>query len=146
MSPIYIPDRWLAVSPDSGRHSIYFHKSRLRPCGQKRCHLVFVMVALPPPPDYYSGNEAQVRRPERLATLRAIISSKRDSVFIRVAQESLATLLKPSLSASAWGVNSCNSRLLLPSNDASPHRSPIPSLVTTPVSIATRMRVIRVPL
>ncbi|HUQ34149.1 MAG TPA: hypothetical protein VM095_18655, partial [Pyrinomonadaceae bacterium] len=41
------------------------------------------------------------------------------------------------------GCDSCNSRLLRPSSDASPHRLPFPSLVTTPVSDATRMWVIR---
>jgi hypothetical protein len=75
-------EEWLAVSRNSGRHSIRFHKPRISE--ETRCRLVFGVVAFPPPPVTNSGNEAQARRLERLtATSRPIISSKHDCVFIR---------------------------------------------------------------
>jgi hypothetical protein len=122
----------------SGRHSIRFHKSRL-PCGT-RCRLVFGVVAFPPPPVTSPATRPKSEDLSDLRLLRRlIISSKRDTVFIRVAQDSLATF------RFSAGCDSCNSRLLLLSNNASPHRLPFPSLVTTPVSTATRMWVIRSP-
>jgi hypothetical protein len=77
---------------------------------------------------------------ERLsATPRLIISSKRDCVFIRCRSgKALRLILSAKPFGFSAGCDSCNSRLLLLSNNASPHRLPVPSLVTTPISIATR--------
>ena len=101
--PIYIPDRWLAVSLNL--RSALDSFSRISLSLRKAVPFGFWCGGFSSTAGYVSGNEAQIRRSERLTTTsRLIISLKRDCVFIRVAQESLATLPKPTLSASARGV------------------------------------------
>jgi len=49
-----------------------------------RCHLVFVLVAFPPPPVTSLATRLEVSKDSSdFATSRLIISSKRDRVFIR---------------------------------------------------------------
>jgi hypothetical protein len=71
--PIYIPDRWLAVSLTSGRHVIHFHKSRIP---KNAVPFGFCSGGFSSTAGYVPGNEACVRRLKRLATSRPIISSK----------------------------------------------------------------------
>ena len=77
---------------------------------------------------------------------RSIISPKtRLRFYPRRPGQVLRLIPQPKPFGFSAGCNSCNSRLLLLSNDASPYRLPVPSLVTAPVSAATRMWVIRPP-
>jgi hypothetical protein len=135
-----------ALTPVNTR--FVFTNLATRPCGPTAVPFGFWCGGFSSTAGYVSGNEAQ--SPKTLSDYRLlrglIISQKRDSVFIRVARfkEALRPLKsKPSLSACGVGCDSCNSRLLLLSNNASPHHLPFPLPVTTPVSIATRMWVIR---
>ena len=134
----------LAVSPIPGRHVIKFS-----PISHSRKNAV--------PFGFCCGgftSTAGLRHRQRgsspktratTATPRLIIPSKRDTVFIRVARKRLATLSQPKPFGFSGRCNSRDSRLSPLSNDASPHRLPFLSLVTTPVSTATRVWFIRGP-
>ncbi|HEX8847019.1 MAG TPA: hypothetical protein VF791_20415 [Pyrinomonadaceae bacterium] len=121
-----------------------FSRTSLGPCGPA-VPFGFCCGGFSSTAGYVPGNEAQVRRLKRLATSRLIISSKARLRFYPLPLKMRA--LRPSLEAKPFGFSarckSCNSRLLPLSNGASPHRLPLLSLVTMPVSTATRVWVIR---
>ena len=87
----------------SGRHAVRFHEPRI-PEGT-RCHLVFGVVAFPPPPvtspatRLKSEDLSDFCYPEADHFLRA-----RRRFYPRRSGRALRPLPKPSLSASAWGV------------------------------------------
>ncbi|MDT5295647.1 MAG: hypothetical protein QOJ76_2527 [Acidobacteriota bacterium] len=123
--------RWLTP----GRHgSTFVNLSRPKTW----CLLVFVLVALPPPPVYVLDNEAQpklsdVRYPDGQLLLRsadAFLSARPGRC------PSAFSLRKPF--GFGRGVSGSNfDRRLLSSSIASPRRLPIPTPVTTPLRIAT---------
>ena len=145
--PIYIPESGWRSALTSGRHAIYFHKPRVLFLRITRCRLVFVLVAFPPPPVTSPATRLESRKIQATCYLEADHFLKARPRFypqsLKISSPYELSILKPSLSASAWGVNSCNSRLSHPSNIASPQRLPLPSLVTTPMSTATRVTVIQ---
>ena len=72
---------------------------------------------------YVPGNEAQIRRPERLATTsRLIISSKARLRFYPRRSRKPCDFPEAKPFGFQRGRNSCNSRLLPLPNNASPHR------------------------
>jgi len=134
--PIYIPESLLAVSLAPGRHSIHFHKSRKSLAGA--VPFGFCCGGFSSTAGYVPGNEAQIRRPERLATTsRLIISSEARLRFYPRRSRKPCDFPEAKPFGFQRGRNSCNSRLLPLPNDASPHRLPLPSLVPMPVSVAT---------
>ena len=138
--PIYIPGNWLAVSPYFRSALDLFSQTSHFPCGNA-VPFGFCCGGFSSTAGYVPGNEARIPKdPSDFATSRPIISSKRDCVFIRC-RSRLVLRLCPEAKPFGFsmGCDSCDSRLSPLSNDASPLRLPIPLLVTTPVSTATRV-------
>jgi hypothetical protein len=135
--PIYIPESLLAVSVCSRSALDSFSQISQIPCGLA-VPFGFCCGGFSSTAGYVPGNEAQIRRPERLATTsRLIISSEARLRFYPRRSRKPCDFPEAKPFGFQRGRNSCNSRLLPLPNDASPYRLPLSSLVTMPVSAAT---------
>ena len=136
--PILYPDDQLAVSLISGQHAICFHRSRI--------------LANAVPLGFWCGgfsSTAGLRPQQRSSTcveplrsLRRVHFQRVPLVFIRVAQESLATFSSRAFRL-RLGRHRISSRLPLLSPSASPHRLPIPLSVSKTVTFVTQALYVR---
>ena len=139
-------DYRLAVSPVPGRHMIKFSPTLALP--KERGAIWFLLWWLylhrrvtSPATRLKSEDPSDFGYPEVDHSLKA-----RQRFYPRRPKRALRPSSEPKPFGFSGRCNSCDSRLSPLSNDASPHRLPILSLVTTPVSTATRVWFIRVPL
>jgi len=104
---------------------------------ETRCHLVFFVVALPPPPVTSPATRLKAYTSSDFCYFKVDHFPKARQRFYPRRSRKSCDFPGTKPFGFSVGCNSRNSRLLPLSNVASPHRSPIPSLVTTPVSTAT---------
>jgi hypothetical protein len=143
---IYIPKSGWRSAGNSGRHTIHFHKSR-NALASNAVPFGFCCGGF----SSTAGLRAQ-QRGSRVRRLRATFGYLKVDQFLEARLrfyplplvESLATFPRsPSLSASARGVIAATAACCYSQTMRHRISLPIPSLVTTPVSTATRMWVIR---